>query len=128
MNFRRTRWGSRVALCAAWLLVVQALLTGLSLGASAAPVQRDFFGNVICSEAARSGTEDGQPANPAHLPTCCVLGCSMAAAAAVPPPPAPGLPAARPAGRFVAPPSADERGARSAFRTPRNTRAPPASV
>jgi hypothetical protein len=61
-----------VALVAALLLVLQSALGSVAMGGE--PVQRDIFGNVICTD-----SRPGQ--NPAHdggghLPNCCLLGCA----------------------------------------------------
>ncbi|MGO1080298.1 DUF2946 family protein [Inquilinus sp. CA228] len=76
---RRASW---VALGAAYLLFVQAILGGLAIGASAAPLDPL---SALCR------TDDGsgpilpdQPAGHPHLPDCCTTGCSMFSGAPVP--------------------------------------------
>lgn len=73
------------ALVAAYLLVLQALLGGLSAGTHAgAGVTVDAFGQVIC-RGATSGTDS--PSDPAHhTPDCCTTGCQTSAGGGLPPP------------------------------------------
>jgi len=114
------------AISAAFLLVLQALLAGLSSGAQAAPVQRDYFGGIICAfEGTSHSPDDGAPGAPSHVPNCCILGCSMFGPSVAPPPdlivlhsPALVALAAR------RPPTLALLGL-GAERTPRQTRAPP---
>lgn len=123
MTGRGQRRRSWVALAAAYLLFVQALLTGASLGAAAAPAV-DFHGAVICTAGhAADPAVPGDP--PGDAAACCVLGCA-AAGAALPPP----------AAALSAPPVGFETRAarvrdiglvRAAERTPRSTRAPPSA-
>ncbi|WP_309388413.1 hypothetical protein [Chelatococcus sambhunathii] len=68
---------------AAYLLVLQAVLTGLALGA--APVAADPF-SVLCRTDAAAPQET--PAKSGHkaLPDCCVAGCAMFGGGMAPPP------------------------------------------
>jgi len=121
---RGHRRGSWVGLAAAYLLFVQALLTGAGLGARAAPAV-DFHGAVICT----AGHDDhGRPAAPADhdgdAALCCVLGCAATGAALPPPDAAITALSPRRQGR-AAPLSRADPIARAAERTPRRTRAPP---
>ncbi len=61
-----------VALVATLLLVLQWALGSVAIGAE--PVQRDIFGNVICTDgrAAPDPAHDGG----GHSPDCCLLGCA----------------------------------------------------
>jgi hypothetical protein len=62
-----------VALAAALLLVLQSVFGAVAMGAET--VQRDIFGNVICTD---SGAErsHGQDPGGRHLPNCCTLSCA----------------------------------------------------
>lgn len=112
-----------VALIAAYLLVLQALLGGLSAGAHAgAAYGVDAFGQIICRDAGGGGS----PSDPAHhTPDCCIVGCQSSAGAALLPPPAVAL--ARPTalqGETLAPALADL-GTPGLQRSPHNARGPP---
>jgi len=111
------RW---TALLAVYVLLVQAFVAGLAAGVQAAPSADRLIGQVLCAE-------HGTPADgstPAHLPSCCVLGCLQVATAATPP-----------AVVALAPRSALELGAPTPIvagalaapgqRSPRQSRAPP---
>lgn len=67
---------------AAYLLVLQAVLTGLALGA--APVAADPF-SVICQGAGAVSSPEA-PKGHAALPDCCVAGCAMFGGGMAPPP------------------------------------------
>ena len=45
---------------------------------AAAPVQRDIFGNVICTEGGGGQMPAGGGHDGGHLPDCCMLSCSAA--------------------------------------------------
>ena len=45
---------------------------------AAAPVQRDIFGNVICTEGGGGQMPSGGGHDGGHMPDCCVLSCSAA--------------------------------------------------
>lgn len=90
---RRWNWGGIVAsgrgigrrlggVLAAYLLVLQAVLTGLALGA--APVAADPF-SVICQGVTTSSPEAPAKGH-AALPDCCVAGCAMFGGGMAPPP------------------------------------------
>lgn len=88
-NVKTLRTGSNrwTAKLAALLFVVQMLLVPVSMGASASPMPRDQFGNVICTslgDETREGTGDRDQHAGQH--DCCILGCSMAGGALAPPP------------------------------------------
>jgi hypothetical protein len=74
-----------VAFFAAWLLVLQSTLGAFAFGAEPDASQLDAFGNVICTHDGATQGPGGDP-HQQHMPTCCVLGCSMAAAAHAAPP------------------------------------------
>lgn len=113
-----------VAIFAAYLLVLQAMLTGLTLGVTAANADANLFTQVLC---APSGADaDGAPEPVRHsLPKCCSTSCVMAGGGLAPPPAldvAAPLPAVVPvttafADRDAAPAPVE--------RSPRSTRAPP---
>ncbi len=131
---RRTAQGRRseAALFIALMLVVQALLSGLSLGLSAAPVdsiwQLDASGRIICTRDGGAATTPGEPGTPHHnAADCCTLGCSMVGALT------PDLP--REAAFHPAPSRVLGTGIQRAEdpraspgRTPQNPRAPPLHV
>lgn len=73
----RSGWRSATALLALYLLVLQALLVGFTLGAHAASLQRDAFGQIICT-AEGGKTLPGEPGHKA-LPECCGAGCMATA-------------------------------------------------
>jgi hypothetical protein len=111
----------------AYLVVVQMLVTGIALGAQAAPNPQAGLSTVICSfhETAAAPDGTGQPSDHAHLPACCVLGCSMFGPSVAPPPALTGILVPRQIARVPIfafagqPPLAEER------RTSGNPRAPP---
>ncbi|PPE78241.1 hypothetical protein C3941_19435 [Kaistia algarum] len=82
---RRHRGTYWVALVAAYVLLAQALFGALATGASAAPVQFDLAGHIICaSQGAERLPGDSAPIGQHHLPDCCLVGCSMFMSAALP--------------------------------------------
>lgn len=86
-EIRRQGWSPTVALLAAYLLVVQSLLSAFSIGASASPAQLDFFGNVICtSKGAVTFPGGNDPADRHDMPYCCFFGCSIISPMVVSPP------------------------------------------
>ena len=69
-----------IAFVAAYMLVLQSILTALAAGAMAAPLQRDAFDGIICiSHSETQQPQDGSP-DRHSLPDCCITGCSMSAA------------------------------------------------
>jgi hypothetical protein len=122
---RRSGWRIGGAVVAAYLLVLQAALAGLTWGAHASAPTADMFGGIICSPS----TPDGVPApdDPRALPPCCVTGCPMAAAAA----PAPDVvqaPRPKADAVTVAAGAAFDVVPHALERSPRTTRAPPATA
>lgn len=77
-----SRWRKAAALIAAYVLLLQMVLVGLSLGAHADPARLDSFGNVLCATG-----QPGSPAtpadDPAHHTDCCFAFCQNVGTAAV---------------------------------------------
>lgn len=123
MTARRSGWRTWGAILAAYLLVLQATLTGMTLGAHAAP-SAGVVGAVICSSATTSS--DAAPGRGERhvLPNCCVLGCSMSGGGA-----APGSDSVRldapAAAAFLHRSYAFDAVSATPERSPRTTRAPP---
>ena len=120
----------RTALVAVVLLVLQSVLVGFTLGASAAAPALDTFGNPICLTGSEGSSRADQP-SPGHsrLPDCCTIGCPMLSGPLVgPAPEAVALPAplgvvtdaGRPVAANTLPP--DRRG------RPGSQRAPPLGI
>lgn len=121
---RNTLRRMAMALAVAYLVVLQALLGGVSSGAHAGSLaSAGALGQVLCLS---MQTAPASPADPAHhTPDCCTTGCQTSAGAALPPP----------AGTALALPQATTHAqlllpsvgflAASDERTPRHTRAPP---
>jgi hypothetical protein len=121
----RREWTARFA---ALLLVVQAVLLAFSTGATAEPVVRDQFGNVICSPSA-SGEHGGSTSHERHGGgfDCCTVGCPMFGGLASTPEraaPPPGQPTAH-AVRFALHENAAAAGVPP---SPRNAQGPPLSA
>ena len=123
----RQGWRRTAAVAAAYLLVLQAVLTGLALGVHADPAGRGALATIICSTAGPElgDHQSGLPFEHSDWIACCVLGCGMSGLGLAPPPvgagAAPITPAAAIALRWV--PRAQL--GRGFERSPRNTRAPP---
>jgi len=90
----RSGWRTWVALAACYLLVVQAMVAGLSVTGHAAqaaggPAAGGSFASVICTpEGARpvaGGGGSGVPAGQHHM-GCCLIGCSVTGPTVAPPP------------------------------------------
>lgn len=63
-------------LVAACLFALQSVVGAFALGAAPGPSPADSFGNVICTHAGIAELPPGdQPQK--HVPSCCVLGCTM---------------------------------------------------
>ncbi len=77
MNGRvlQARW--TVAWALALVLALQSVFTGLALGSTEGPLQRDALGNVICASAAGTDQDGGGPREHHSLPDCCTFACSM---------------------------------------------------
>lgn len=82
----RKGWRPLVALAACYLLVLQVLLTGLTVAGHAVPTAADGLAAVICT-ADGIQTAPGHPDAPVdpHGLTCCLIGCSGAGSAVAPP-------------------------------------------
>lgn len=111
------------AMFAAYLLVLQALLSGLACGAnSATAATLDAFGQVICG----SGTAaPGGPSGPAHHTPdcCCTTGCHVSITGGAPAPVALAVPLS--AELAVLEPAFVEAGHPATRHDPHNARAPP---
>lgn len=107
---------------AAYLLVLQAVLTGLALGA--APVAADPF-SVLCRTEAAAPQD--VPAKSGHkaLPDCCVAGCAMFGGGMAPPPDVAGAPAGTPALAAAGAAEEPEAARASADRSAHQPRGPP---
>lgn len=83
---RRSGWRSWGAILAAYLLVLQAALTGLAVGAQASDAPFGGLGQILCSgdPVPADGAPDTAPRHAA--PDCCVLGCQMLGVGMAPPP------------------------------------------
>lgn len=83
----RKGWRPLVALAASWLLVLQVLLTGLTVAGHAIPAGAEGFAAAICT-ADGIRPAPGHPDAPAdrHDLTCCLIGCSATVTGAAPPP------------------------------------------
>ncbi|MFK8250143.1 DUF2946 family protein [Ancylobacter terrae] len=126
MTGRRQGWSFLVALGAAYLLVLQILLTGLALGTHATSSLDDASHGVICLEMGTGSSAPDTPTAPPHLPDCCQLGCLLGT---VLPPAAvvasaTTFPAAATRSHF--PPLTSVARGDQGWRTPHNSRAPPA--
>ena len=92
---RRRRLRPWIALGVVYLLVFQAVMFGLAAGAMAGSVGA-AISDICGSEDATTGHDgSGQQPRHAHLPPCCMPGCTMFGASAAPPPAAPSLVVAR---------------------------------
>jgi hypothetical protein len=128
VNRRRQGRDIWVALGVAYLVVVQMLVTGIALGAQAAPNPQAGLSTVICSfhETATTGPDGtGQPSDHAHLPACCVLGCSMFGPTVAPPPSIAGMLVPRQIARAPVFAFADQPPLAGERRSSGNPRAPP---
>lgn len=70
---------AEVTLFVAFMLVIQVLFSGLSLGARAATLDSDAMSRILCTsdggKIAAGGSTDGSPST--HYLDCCTFGCSM---------------------------------------------------
>lgn len=130
LNLRlRQGLSAEATLFVALMLVVQILLSGLSLGAKAATLDPDAFSHVLCTAdgaiSASSQSPDGSSV--AHEIDCCTFGCSMVGGA-VPSAPDDGgaLLNNRSFSKGPVPKSAGP--AALVQRTPQNPRAPPRGI
>lgn len=106
---------------AAYLIVLQAVLAGLSIGAT--PASADAF-TVLCRTNAASDQTPDPDKSHKSLPDCCVAGCALHAVGVAGP--SEGVtPAALVSAVGPAAPKPDALGPPSNDRTPANPRAPP---
>lgn len=113
-------WRRCGGVLAAYLLVLQAIVAGLAIGAQ--PVAADPFA-VICHTSDAAGSTEPEKRH-IGFPKCCVAGCPMLGGGMAPPAAfTPTPPTA--AGRLVSRMAAHGPAAPSSQRTPRSTRAPP---
>jgi hypothetical protein len=114
------------AFAVAYLLVLQSVLGAFASAAGPRAVQLDAFGNVICTH---EGVSE-QPGDPLqkHMPTCCVLGCNLAASPLAGPPDAAALPAVFVFESVSFAVATVDHLAFERSRSPLNPRAPPASA
>jgi hypothetical protein len=124
---RRQGWSSCVAIAAAYLLVVQTLVTGIVLGLQAGSIQAGVDGHVICNSvgAPSAPQGSGQPADPSEHQTCCILGCRMLGPTALPLSASSITLGAPAAAATLAPSQPSDRIGADLERSPRKTRAPP---
>ena len=109
------------------LVAALALILQSALAVAAAPVQRDIFGNVICTEGGGGQMPAGGGHDGGHLPDCCMLSCSAAFQTAADLPAAVEWPTIVFVGKAIEyPPSIAA--SPHVWRTPANPRAPPAAV
>ena len=81
MTRQRTKAPDRsTALAVALLFAVQGFFGALALGAHAAPLQLDAFGNPLCIGLAGfdGGSDAPGPGEPAAPSDCCTAGCNAA--------------------------------------------------
>ncbi|WP_380225252.1 DUF2946 family protein [Kaistia terrae] len=130
LNLRlRQGLSAEATLFVALMLVVQILLSGLSLGVQAAILGPDAFSHVLCTadgaRSANSQSPDGSPL--AHEIDCCTFGCSMVGGA-VPAAPDDGGALLNNRGVSQTPVLVSAGPAGLAQRTPQNPRAPPGGI
>ena len=94
---------------------------------AAAPVQRDIFGNVICTEGGGGQMPSGGGHDGGHLPDCCMLSCSAAFQTAADLPAAVEWPTIVFVGKAIEYPTSIAASPHDR-RTPANPRAPPSAA
>jgi hypothetical protein len=114
-----------VRLAALVAVLVFALQSAFAVAAT--PVQRDIFGNVICTEGGGGQMPAGGGHDGGHMPDCCMLSCGSAFQTAQDVPAAIEWPAVVLIGEAVTYPS-PVAASRHHKRTPANPRAPPAAA
>jgi hypothetical protein len=126
-SFGKQRHRARpwIALAAAYMLVLEVILSGLMAGAAAGSVWSAV--PSICSFGGATTVPDGsgQQSDHAHLPPCCVLGCDMFSPSTAPPVGVASLPAPRPSVRAAIRPFARDRIALRREQTLHSPRGPP---
>ncbi|MBX3540089.1 MAG: hypothetical protein KF735_20785 [Chelatococcus sp.] len=78
-------WSAMIALGMAYLVAAQMLLMGMIVGMQAAAMPAGPA-TILCTP---SGERPSSAPDRAHLPACCVLGCSMLGQGMAPPPATP---------------------------------------
>ena len=84
MHRRHPMWKKDAALAVAIFMVVQALFSGLSLGARADTLP--FQPGILCIGAETAAADPGGNADRTHLIDCCTLGCPMLGGLSLPQP------------------------------------------
>ncbi len=105
---------------------MQSVLGTFALAAGPQAPALDAFGNVICTHDG-VGEAPGDPAR-GHMPSCCVLGCNLAASVLAGPPAAGALPVEFAFEAVAFTPPALGHLAFERPRSPSNPRAPPALI
>lgn len=80
MKLEKTGWSFAAALCVAYLLVLQLVLSGVALGAHAAADSHGQAGIVLCQGAGGGEPVPFAPAPVPPWPDCCQLVCQMGGA------------------------------------------------
>jgi hypothetical protein len=114
-----------VRLAALVAVLVFALQSAFAVAAT--PVQRDIFGNVICTEGGGGQMPAGGSHDGGHMPDCCMLSCNTTLQAVADLPASIEWPAVVFAGEAITYPS-PVAASRHHKRTPANPRAPPAAA
>ena len=109
------------------LVAALALILQSALAVAAAPVQRDIFGNVICTEGGGGQMPSGGGHDGGHLPDCCMLSCSAAFQTAADLPAAVEWPTIVFVGKAIEYPTSIAASPHDR-RTPANPRAPPSAA
>jgi len=76
----------RIALAAAFLLVLQSMTASLAMGMMAGSTEFDAFGNPLCITGVSYGDGTSQDGGQHHIPECCTMGCPMLSGAQASPP------------------------------------------
>lgn len=84
MKCRRLRQGTWIAFVAAYMLVLQSVLTAFTAGAMAAPLPLDAFGGIICASHGTTNLPGDGSSDHRKLPDCCITGCNMLSGAPTP--------------------------------------------
>ncbi|WP_347276900.1 DUF2946 family protein [Rhizobium sp. YJ-22] len=84
LTCRWRRPGTWVAFVAAYMLVLQSLLTAFAVGAMAAPRPIDAFGGIICTSHGDTKPSGDGSSDRHDPPDCCMAGCAMLSGAPAP--------------------------------------------
>jgi len=107
-------------------MAVQTLLAGLNLGATAAPLNGDMSGHVLCLGGVPGQEHASQPTSDTpHAAQCCALGCGMFGPTISAPPRLITIVTYATETSIHAIPIEDDRASATIVWTPRNARAPP---